>query len=81
MLIIPYYLAAVTIAGVAALTAAFTMIGQEILGRRRKRENEANRAISCDSCKHRTERDKLASEFCVKCVTKGFGQGYERKEM
>lgn len=54
MLIVPYYIAAVTIAGVAALTATFTMIGQEILlGRRRKRENEGCKPVSCDACKHK----------------------------
>lgn len=53
MLIVPYYIAAITIAGVAALTASFTIVGKEILARRRKRENEGCKPVSCDACKHK----------------------------
>ena len=80
MLIVPYYIAAITIAGVAALTATFTMIGQEILARRRKRENEDCKPVSCDVCKHGTKPDESRKRACAKCLTEGFGQGYERKE-
>lgn len=80
MLIVPYYIAAITIAGVAAITATFTMIGQEeILGRRRKRENEGCKPVSCDVCKHGPKPDESRKKACAKCAMEGFGRGFERQ--
>lgn len=79
MLIVPYYIAAITIAGVAALTASFTIVGQEILARRRKRENGNCKPVSCDSCKHGPKPDESRKKACAKCAMEGFGRGFERQ--
>ena len=79
MLIIPYYIAVLTVAVVAALTASFTMVGQEILARRRKRENGNCKPVSCNACKHGPKPDESRKKACAKCANDGFGRGFERQ--
>ena len=80
MLIIPYYIAVLTVAVVAALTASFTIVGKEILARRRKRENGNCKPVSCDSCKHGPKPDESRKKACAKCAMEGLGRGFERAE-
>lgn len=80
MLIIPYYIAVLTIAAIAAFSASFTLVGQEILERLKKRKNKACKSISCDNCKHDGAwSDRIGKRECAECFTKGFGRGFERK--